>query len=329
MKKPGIFVSIALVLTLVLGACSSNQTSSKSEGKGESAKKSGKPYIAIISKGFSQQYWQAVKKGADQAAAKYNVRITFDGPDNESQVDQQVNMLHNALNKNPDAIGFAALDTKAAMSYLQQAKSRNIPIIAFDSGVEGNIPVTTAATNNKAAGALAADKLAELIGKKGEVAVVAHDQTSKTGVDRRDGFVNEIKKKYPKIKIVDIQYGDSDILKSTDAAKAIMQSHPKLKGFYGTNENSAIGIDNAISETGKKGITVVGFDAGKQQLDAIKNGIEAGAITQNPIGIGYATVEAAVKVLKGQKVPKTIDTGFYWYDKSNMDSKKIKPLLYQ
>lgn len=312
-----------------MGACSSSKTSSASSDAGNSAKKSGKPYIAIISKGFSQQYWQAVKKGADEAAAKYNVKISFDGPDNESQVDQQVNMLHNALNKNPDAIGFAALDTQAAMSYLKQAQSRKIPIVAFDSGVQGDIPVTTAATNNKDAGALAADKLAELIGKKGEVAVVAHDQTSQTGINRRDGFVNEIKAKYPNIKIDDIQYGDSDILKSTDVAKAIMQAHPKLKGFYGTNENSAIGIDNAISEIGKKGITVVGFDSGKQQLDAINSGIEAGAITQDPIGIGYATVQAAVEALQGKKLKKTIDTGFYWYDKSNMNSSKIKPLLYQ
>jgi ribose transport system substrate-binding protein len=329
LKKTGVLVSSALAISLILGACSSNQASTASKDSGTAAKKSDKPYIAIISKGFSQQFWQAVKKGADQAAAKYNVTITFDGPDTESQVDKQVNMLRSALSKNPSALGFAALDTQAALPLLQQAQSKKVPIVAFDSGVQSDLPVTTAATNNKAAGALAADKLADLIGKKGDVAVVAHDQTSQTGINRRDGFVNEMKAKYPNIKIVDIQYGNSDILKSTDVAKSIMQAHPKLSGFYGTNENSAIGIDNAISETGKKGITVVGFDSGKQQLDAINKGIEAGAITQNPIGIGYDTVQAAVEALQGKKLPKTIDTGFYWYDKSNMNDSKIKPLLYQ
>jgi ribose transport system substrate-binding protein len=329
LKKTGVFVSSALAISLILSACSSNQASTASKDSGTTTKKSDKPYIAIISKGFSQQFWQAVKKGADQAAAKYNVTITFDGPDTESQVDKQVNMLRSALSKNPSAIGLAALDTQAALPLLQQAQSKKIPIVAFDSGVQSDLPVTTAATNNKAAGALAADKLAELIGKKGDVAVVAHDQTSQTGINRRDGFVNEMKAKYPNIKIVDVQYGNSDILKSTDVAKAIMQAHPNLQGFYGTNENSAIGIDNAISETGKKGITVVGFDSGKQQLDAINSGIEAGAITQNPIGIGYDTVQAAVEALQGKKLPKTIDTGFYWYDKSNMNDSKIKPLLYQ
>ena len=85
-----------------------------------------------------------------------------------------------------------------------------------------------------------------------------------------------------------------------------------------------------MKELGKAGtITVIGYDSGKQQLDAIKDGTEAGAITQDPIGIGYKCVEAAVKAMKGEKLPTTIDTGFHWYDKTNIDSDDIKPLLYE
>jgi ribose transport system substrate-binding protein len=84
-----------------------------------------------------------------------------------------------------------------------------------------------------------------------------------------------------------------------------------------------------VKETCKEGkITVIGYDAGKQQKDAVRSGVEAGAITQDPVGIGYKCVEAAVKALKGETLPKTIDTGFHWYDKSNVDSADMKPLLY-
>ena len=132
------------------------------------------------------------------------------------------------------------------------------------------------------------------------------------------------------VKIVDIQYGGGDQLKSTDLAKAIIQARPNLKGFFGANEGSAIGVLNAVTELKKEGkIVVVGYDSGKQQIDAIKSGVMAGAITQNPVGIGYKAVEAAVKAIKGEQVPKTIDTGFFWYDKNNIDSDQIKPLLYQ
>ncbi len=287
-------------------------------------------YIPLISKGFQHQFWQAVKEGAMQAAKDFKVNITFEGPESEAMVDKQIDMLAAALAKKPAALGFAALDSKASIPYLQQAKNAKIPVIAFDSGVDSDIPLTTCATDNIAAAALAADMMAKLIGGEGEVAVVVHDQTSRTGIDRRDGFVNRIKEKYPKIKIVSVQYGAGDHLKSTDIAKAIIQANPNLKGFFGANEGSAIGVLNGVREMKKIGkIVVIGYDSGAQQIAAIRSGDMAGAITQNPVGIGYKTVESAVKALKGEKLPKFTDTGFYYYDKSNIDDAKIKAVLYQ
>ncbi|WP_016834413.1 ABC transporter substrate-binding protein [Herbaspirillum lusitanum] len=284
-------------------------------------------YIPLVSKGFQHQFWQAVKAGANQAATDYKVKVTFEGPETEAMVDKQIDMLSAALAKKPQAIGFAALDSKAALPLLKKAQAAKIPVIAFDSGVDSDIPVTTTTTDNKAAAALAADKMAELIGKEGEVAVVAHDQTSRTGIDRRDGFVDRMKSAYPKIKIVSIQYGAGDQLKSTEVTKSILQAYPKLKGAFGTNEGSAIGVLNGAREMKRK-VVIIGFDSGKQQKDAIRDGQMAGAITQNPVGIGYKTVEAAVKALKGEKLPKIIDTGFYWYDKSNIADPKIAAVLY-
>jgi ribose transport system substrate-binding protein len=284
-------------------------------------------YIPIISKGFQHQFWQAVKAGAEQAAREFKVSITFEGPETEAMVDKQIDMLSAALAKNPKAIGFAALDSKAAIPLLKKAQAAKIPVIAFDSGVDSDIPLTTATTDNKKAAALAADKMAELIGKSGEIAVVVHDQTSRTGIDRRDGFADRIKSAYPNIKIVSVQYGDGDHLKSTEITKSILQANPNLKGIFGANEGSAIGVLNGAKEMSRK-IVVIGYDSGKPQKEAIRDGSMAGAITQNPIGIGYKTVEAAVKALKGEKLPKVIDTGFYWYDKSNIDDPKIAKVLY-
>jgi ribose transport system substrate-binding protein len=284
-------------------------------------------YIPLISKGFQHQFWQAVKQGAEQAAKDLKVKVSFEGPETEAMVDKQIDMLAAALAKNPKAIGFAALDSKAAIPLLKKAQAAKIPVVAFDSGVDSDIPVTTATTDNKAAAALAADKMAELIGKAGEVAVVAHDQTSRTGIDRVDGFVGRMKSTYPNIKVVSVQYGGGDILKSTEITKSILQGNPNLKGIFGANEGSAIGVVNGGRELKRK-IVIVGYDSGKQQKDAIMSGAMAGAITQNPVGIGYKTVEAAVKALKGEKLPKIIDTGFYWYDKSNIADPKIAAVLY-
>ncbi|NVO57377.1 ABC transporter substrate-binding protein [Rhodobacteraceae bacterium B1Z28] len=285
-------------------------------------------YIPLVSKGFQHQFWQAVKSGAEQAADEYGVTITFEGPDNETMVDRQIDMLAAALANNPKAIGFAALDSQAAIPLLKQANDKGIPIIAFDSGVDSDIPVSTATTDNAAAAGLAADKMAELIGGKGKVAVVAHDQTSRTGIDRRDGFVNRIAEKYPDIEVVTVQYGQGDHLKSTEVTKAILTANPDLSGIFGTNEGSAIGVVNGVQELGTEGLVIIGYDSGKAQKDAIKSGLMAGAITQNPVGIGYETVKAAVAASKGEEVPALIDTGFYYYDASNIDDPEIAAVLY-
>ena len=285
------------------------------------------PYIPLISKGFQHQFWQAVKAGAEQQAKEHNVKITFEGPETEAMVDKQIDMLSAALAKKPQAIGFAALDSKAAIPLLKKAQSEKIPVIAFDSGVDSDIPLTTCRTDSVAAAATAADKMAEAIGGSGEVAVIVHDQTSRTGIDRRDGFVNRIKEKYPNIKIVSVQYGGGDHLKSAEIAKAMIQANPNLKGIFGANEGSAEGAAIGVKESGKK-LVLIGFDSGKEQKEDINSGLMLGAITQNPVGIGKCTVDSAVKALKGEKLPQVIDTGFFWYDKSNMTDPKIAAVLY-
>jgi ribose transport system substrate-binding protein len=289
-------------------------------------------YIPVISKGFQHQFWQAVKLGSQNAAKDYGVTITFEGPETEAMVDKQMEMLQTAIDKKPAAICFAAVDSKAAIPLLAQAQAAKIPVIGFDSGVDSPIPLSTAATDNVAAAALAADKMVELMGPgKHNVAIIGHDQTSRTGIDRVKGFTDQIKAKYPDVTIVDTQYGGGDQLKSTDIAKAVITAHPDLAGYFGENEGSIIGVLNAVKElnvpNGK--MVVIGYDSGQQQIDAIKSGVEAGAITQDPIGIGYKCVQAALLAIEGKEVPKTIDTGFHWFDKTNIDDPTIAALLYK
>lgn len=337
MKK---IITLCLVAILAFGlvGCAKTDTKETNETPKEETKQADKKadnqpeeiYIPVISKGFQHQFWQAVKSGAENAAKDYGVKITFEGPETEAMVDKQIEMIEVALSKNPAALCLAALDSQAVIPLLNQAKSSNIPVVGFDSGVDSDIPIATAATDNIAAAGVAADKMAEAIGGKGKVALVVHDQTSKTGVDRRDGFVKRIEEKYPDIEIVDIQYGEGDHLKSTDIAKSMMQAHPDIKGMFGANEGSAIGVLNAVKELDKLGeVIIIGYDSGKLQQDAIRAGEMYGAVTQDPIGIGYKAVEAAFKAINGESVEKDIDTGFFYYDKENIDTDEIQARLYE
>lgn len=174
----------------------SSTTGNKSDGA----------YIAIVSKGFQHQFWQVVKKGAENAAKDLGVTITFDGPPTESDIATQVDMLKNAMTKKPAAIALAALDTKSVMEQLNECKSNNIPVVGFDSGVpdapEGSI-YATASTDNYAAAGIAAENLfkndafqaALKAGKHITVGVLSQDATSDSIIKRTAGFIDTLSKK--------------------------------------------------------------------------------------------------------------------------------------
>ncbi|MEU5836939.1 ABC transporter substrate-binding protein [Streptomyces diacarni] len=309
---------VAAALMLALSGCGASKDAS-----------GGKPSIAIVSKGFQQQFWQSVKKGAQQEAEERGAEITFQGPATESDVETQVTQVTNAVGRDPDALGLAALDSRATEPILRKAARKDIPVIAFDSGVDSEVPLTTVATDNKAAAAEAAEHLAKALGGKGRVAVVAHSQTSGSGIDRRDGFVRWMDEHAPRIELLPVQYGGGDQTKSADITKAIITANPDVDGIYGTNEGSAMGVIQGVKESGRKDIKTVGFDSGKGQIDAIERGEMLGAITQDPLAIGREVVRAALKAKRGEKLPKTINTGFYWYDRKNLDDPKIQSVLYR
>ncbi len=195
MKKVLVLL-IALAMVLSLVAC----------GTGADAKNDGKTYVAIISKGWQHKFWVTVKAGADAAAEKYGVEITFDGPDSESEISKQVDMLNAVLAKNPDALALAALDTESVNEQLSTCKEKGIPVVGFDSGVpnapEGSI-VSTASTNNESAGALGAENMYNIDSIKSAIAaatkdapvvlsVVSQDATSASITGRTTGFVNKM-----------------------------------------------------------------------------------------------------------------------------------------
>ena len=354
MRPIGRIVAAAAVGTLALGmaACStstdatggSSGSSTKTESSGASkvdtsgemqdwekaaVKGDGTQTIYLVSKGFQHRFWQAVKEGAEQAGEELGYKVSFVGPQDETKVTEQTDQLKSALDSGPAAIGFAALDSAAAADLLNEIHGKGIPVVAFDSGVDSSIPVTTVQTNNTKAAEEAAQHMIELLkGKSGTVGMVCHDSTSTTGKQRCEGFKEYFKANAPSdLKLLEEQIA-GEVTKAADTSKSIIQANSDIVGMYGSNEAAASGIVQGVAESGKD-VTVVGFDSGKTQIDAIKAGSEAGAVTQSPVKIGYYTVKAAVAAINGAELPDVIDSGFAWYDKSNIDSDEIKANLYE
>ena len=336
MKKTSLLV--LLVFALVLGACAPAAPSEEVVTAEEAAPAEEEApaeetaeeeiYIPVIALGFQHQFWQAVKMGADQAAEEFGVTITFEGPEAETMIDKQVDMMKIALGNNPAALCMAAIDPESVRADIEAAKANGLKVVGFDSGM-GDLGDTHCSTDNYAAGELAAENAGRLLDGEGKVGIVGHSQTMIDAIQRVEGFVDYMEENYPDIEVVDIQYGDGDHLKSADIAKSMLVAFPDIAALYASNEGAAAGTYNGIKEINKIGeILIIGFDSSKALKDAVRAGEIAGAITQDPIGVGYKSVEAAVKLINGESVEEFIDTGAYWYDASNMDEDHIAPLLY-
>lgn len=322
---------VAGAAALLLSACAGGGTPAPagSAAPGSAPAASGdKGTIYLVSKGFQHRFWQAVKEGAEKAGQEFGYKVEFVGPPSEKDVTIQLDQLETALATNPKAIGLAALDTAAAGDVLKKIADAKIPLIAFDSGVDSDAPLTTVQTDNKAAAAEAAKHMVELIGKKGTVGLVCHDVTSQTGKQRCDGFQEYVKANAPDVKLLEPLVA-GEVAAATDAAKSLISSNSDIVGIYGTNEAAATGAVLAATEVNKADLKVVGFDSGEIQMQAIRDGKQSGAVTQSPVKMGYETVKAAVDAIDGKQLPKVIDSGFAWYDKSNIDSPDIAANLYK
>lgn len=346
-----VLLCAAMVSALVMGCGSKKEekTSDEDSAKGGT--------VEIVAKGFQHDFWKAVNKGAEEAGKEFGVEVNFVGPKDESAVAEQVEQLNNAINKKPSAICLAALDPDSVKSALDTAQSSEIPVIGFDSGVPGSkVIAANASTDNYAAGELAAEKMYELIKDKVtdpadtvRIGVVAQDAVSQSIGDRTAGFIDKMVKLIGEDK-ASVE-GHDKYNKKVDGAKVIVEvgipatvedaacvtvantllNKNDLVAIYGSNEFSAknlVTANESLNKLGADKVIGVGFDAGKIQLDAIRSGVLAGSITQNPVQIGYKAVELAVKASKGEKV-SDVDTGCLWYTADNMEDKEIAPCLYE
>lgn len=360
-----------LVGTLVIG-CGSKTDNSSSDAKtdetsSEEKASGGDLNIEIVSKGFQHQYWQAVLKGAEQKAEELGVKINFVGPNSESDIADQVQMLQSAINAKPGAIALAALDTEACLDAISQAQSAGIPIVGFDSGVPGapdGAIVANASTDNYAAGELAAEEgykaLKDRIANAKEpvrIGVMGQDATSESVVNRGLGFIDKIAELCEADgKTVSVEGNDRYVsdckVEKTDGADVIIdiavpaQVTSELSSLdcqtllnkkdiiciYGSNQHSGEAMvtgDENLNKFGKEDDQVVGiaFDSGEVIKNAVKTGKFIGAITQAPVKMGETVVELCVKAANGESV-SDVDTGCQWYTADNMEDEEIAQNLY-
>lgn len=322
-------------------------------------------YISVLGKGSSGEYWEEVKKGVKQAEKDLNkelgyegsdkIKVTYSGPEEKDDIDEQVNILDEEIARYPVAIAIAIADVQACEVQFDLATENGIPLVAFDSGSGYKGLAATVTSENKSAAKDVADALGKEIQKKGKVIMFVHDSKSQAAADREAGFREEIEKKFPDIKIVKTVYTDdltktreklaekknaqneiegieetftADDITVEEAIDSILEKHPDLKGCFATNGDAMKIVLAALERQEKTDVKVVGFDANADEIEALKEGKIQGLMVQNPFGMGYASVIAAARAALFLGNEAFVDTGCTWVTQSNLQTKAVQNILY-
>jgi ribose transport system substrate-binding protein len=268
-----------------------------------------KKTIALVPKAMDSEFWLAVRDGARKAVEGRNdVTLSVLAPDREINVDQQVSILEDQIQRGARALVVAPSGSAQVVPVLQNAIGRNIPVVLVDSDAPLPGKATYAGTDNRAGGAIAARHVIERVGS-GKIAVISGVPGNQSQDDRAAGFLETIAT-VPALQVVARQPANSERSLGLTVMENILTAHPDIKAVFATNDQMALGAVEAIAvRKPQAGIVVVGFDATAEAVKAILEGRMSASVAQRPFEMGRRSVEAALALLDGRTVEPRIDTG--------------------
>jgi ribose transport system substrate-binding protein len=325
----------ALLVALAAAACSGGGDAGSKQPAAGANGAAGRSYtIAVVPKGTTHEFWKTIHAGALQAAQELTaagdtVRIIWKGPLREDDREQQVQVVEGFTSQGVSGIVLAPLDNRALVRPVEEAKAAGVPTVIFDSGLESDQIVSFVATDNYKGGELCAERLGSLLGGKGKVLLLRYQEGSASTTEREKGFADKIKSAYPGITLVSSdQYAGATRETAKRTSENLLNRYGnELAGIFTPNESSTDGMLLALQDIAKAGkIRLVGFDASKSLLDAMRAKQLDGVAVQNPMKMGYLAVKTMVAHLKNQPVEKRIDTGVALVTPENMDEPASKEL---
>ena len=327
----------ALLLALTAAACTGGADAGSKQGAAgaEARAGAGKTLtIAVVPKGTTHEFWRAIHAGAVQAAQELSasgdsVKIIWKGPLREDDREQQVQVVEGFTSQGVSGIVLAPLDNRALVRPVEEAKGAGVPTVIIDSGLESDQIVSFVATDNYKGGELCAERLGTLLGGKGKVLLLRYQEGSASTTEREKGFTDKIKSAYPGITLVSSdQYAGATRETAKRTSENLLNRYGnELAGIFTPNESSTDGMLLALQDIDKAGkIRLVGFDASKSLLAAMKAKQLDGVAVQNPMKMGYLGVKTMIAHLRNQPVEKRIDTGVTLVTPENMDEPAIKDL---
>ena len=323
-----VLVGAALSLVFGLGSTAAQDATPAGGMSVEeiAAVKADQPYkLLAVVKTLSNEYWQTMERGYQDAAAEKGVTIDVLSVPTEQDTEQQLNQLQTALAQGYDAIMVSPITPANLIPALVAANQAGIPIINVDERVDpaaaeaaGAKLTSVIASDNRDAGARAAQYMIDNIPDGGKVAIIEGKAGNQSGLDRKEGFQEAIETA-GNFEIVASQPADWDQQRALDAATNILQANPDLVGFYAANDTMALGVVEAARAAGKLDqVVIIGTDAIPAALAAVQAGDMEGTVAQFPAEEARIATSLAILALQGNPVEGFIPSPIELITKDNV-----------
>jgi ribose transport system substrate-binding protein len=273
-----------------------------------------------------------VHAGAVKASRELDVEVIWKGPLKEDDLKSQIDLVQSFTAQRVSGIALAPLNDKALVASVNQAAQAGSPVVIFDSALSTRKFVSFVATDNRAAGRMAGERLAKLVGSPAQVAVLRYQEGSASTREREDGFLEAVRA-HAGIEVVsDNQYAGPTTESAFSAAESLLIAKDakkgKLNGVFTPNESTTFGMLLALEKAELAGkVRFVGFDASDKLVKAVEARSLDALVLQNPFKMGYLAVTTLVGQLRGKKPEARLDTGAQVVDKENLADPAVREIV--
>ena len=275
--------------------------------------------FVMVPKGV-HPYYEPCFEGFKAAAEKYGITAEYEAPQ-KFDIALQVKVIEDLIARGVNGIAISALDAKPLIPVIRRAMAEGIMVLTFDAPAPGSEQLSYIGTNNKNAGYAAGEKLAELIGDTGKIAILQGGLGAPNLNLRREGLGEALKAVAPGIEIVTVEDNQGQFDLAVNKTEAILETYPDVSAVMGVSAYGAPGAAKVVKEQGKAGqVLVAGFDDLKDTLEGIKEGTIQFCLVQKTYTMGWLSVEKLLAATKGEEIEKEIDTGVIIVTKDNVDS---------
>ncbi len=285
----------------------------------------------MIPKGTTHVFWRSVESGAQRAGRELDVNIIWKGPLKENDRALQIALVEQFVTEGVAGIVLAPLDDTALLRPVRGAGSRGIPVVIFDSDLNGEVGkdfVSFVATDNYEGGRLAGQRMVELLNGRGKVVLLRYQVGSASTTQREQGFLDVVRGS-PGIEVIlENQYGGATSGETIQKAEELLDTLRQADGIFCPNESTTYGMLVALRKHNLAGrVRFIGFDSSEELVRGLEREEIDALIVQDPRNMAYLAVKTMVDHLKGEAVPERIDTGVRVVDRSNLSEPEVRQLL--